>query len=504
TADFAVCVDAASFALTGSSPAGGTYSGPGVSGGNFDAATAGVGAHTITYSYTDGNGCSNSCTFTITVNALPVVTAGSYGPVCVDAADITLVGSPSGGTWSGTGVTGDQFDPSAGTQTVTYIYTDGNGCSNSDVTTITVDDLATVAAAGMDQLQCDNTTFTMAGNTPGVGTGMWTIQSGPGSITNPADPGTTVTGVTSGSTTVLRWTITNGQCSNYDEVSLVSTGVGVACDDGNPNTLNDVYNMSCVCVGTDFVDVALVAMLEGPFVELDDRMNDKLRDGVLPVVYPLIPSAQPYNVAPYNYAGSETVAPAVLAVTDFDDAIVDWVLVEIRSSIIPALVLHTRAALIQRDGDIVDTDGVSPVRFLNVPLDNYYLAVRHRNHLGIMTAAGYPLSGTPSTIDLTLSSTLTYGTDARKAVGGRMVMWQGNTKGLLGTDRLRYTGTNNDRDAILLKIGGMVPTLTWNGYTVEDGTMNGQVKYTGAGNDRDPILVNVNGVPTNQRFEQLP
>ena len=121
-----------------------------------------------------------------------------------------------------------------------------------------------------------------------------------------------------------------------------------------------------------------------------------------------------------------------------------------------------------------------------------------------MAAAGYPLSGTPSTIDLTLSSTLTYGTDARKAVGGRMVMWQGNTKGLLGTDRLRYTGTNNDRDAILLKIGGMVPTATWNGYTVEDGTMNGQVKYTGAGNDRDPILVNVNGVPTNQRFEQLP
>ncbi|MDP2193361.1 MAG: hypothetical protein Q8K36_02405, partial [Alphaproteobacteria bacterium] len=48
----------------------------------------------------------------VTINALPVVDAGSYGPVCIDAADITLVGSPVGGVWSGTGVTGNLFDPS--------------------------------------------------------------------------------------------------------------------------------------------------------------------------------------------------------------------------------------------------------------------------------------------------------------------------------------------------------------------------------------------------------
>ncbi len=66
------------------------------------------------------------------------VDAGSYGPVCVDGADITLVGSPVGGVWSGTGVTGNTFDPSVGTQTLTYTYTNTNDCTNTDDTIIEI------------------------------------------------------------------------------------------------------------------------------------------------------------------------------------------------------------------------------------------------------------------------------------------------------------------------------------------------------------------------------
>ena len=80
----------------------------------------------------------------VVVNPLPVVNCGTYGPVCVDAADITLGGSPVGGTWSGTGVPNNNFDPSVGTQTVTYNFTDGNGCMNSCQTTITVNPLPVV------------------------------------------------------------------------------------------------------------------------------------------------------------------------------------------------------------------------------------------------------------------------------------------------------------------------------------------------------------------------
>jgi len=58
------------FALTGGLPAGGAYTGTGVNAGTFTPLSAGVGARTITYAYTDGNGCPGSCTFTITVQSL--------------------------------------------------------------------------------------------------------------------------------------------------------------------------------------------------------------------------------------------------------------------------------------------------------------------------------------------------------------------------------------------------------------------------------------------------
>jgi PKD repeat protein len=62
-----VCVYNPAFALSGGTPTGGTYSGTGVSAGNFNPSTAGVGIETITYSYSDVNGCSNTATSTINV-----------------------------------------------------------------------------------------------------------------------------------------------------------------------------------------------------------------------------------------------------------------------------------------------------------------------------------------------------------------------------------------------------------------------------------------------------
>ena len=64
-----LCVYDVAFELTGGTPAGGTYAGNGVSNNQFDPATAGVGSHTITYSYTDGNGCSNEATIDVVVDA---------------------------------------------------------------------------------------------------------------------------------------------------------------------------------------------------------------------------------------------------------------------------------------------------------------------------------------------------------------------------------------------------------------------------------------------------
>ena len=56
-----------------------------------------------------------------------------------------------------------------------------------------------------------------------------------------------------------------------------------------------------------------------------------------------------------------------------------------------------------------------------------------------------------------------------------------------------------------MEIGGVVPTNTVVGYSTSDVNMNGQIKYTGLGNDRDPILLNIGGVnPTTIRAAQFP
>ena len=83
-----------------------------------------------------------------------------------------------------------------------------------------------------------------------------------------------------------------------------------------------------------------------------------------------------------------------------------------------------------------------------------------------------------------------------------MELWAGdvNTDG-----QVQYTGGGNDRDPVLVLIGGTIPTNTTTGYHAADVNMDGVVKYTGSGNDRDPILVTIGGtVPTNIRAAQHP
>ena len=62
-----VCLDADAFELLIATPTGGSYAGPGVSNNEFNAANAGVGIHSVSYSYTDANGCANSETIDIEV-----------------------------------------------------------------------------------------------------------------------------------------------------------------------------------------------------------------------------------------------------------------------------------------------------------------------------------------------------------------------------------------------------------------------------------------------------
>jgi hypothetical protein len=197
------------------------------------------------------------------------------------------------------------------------------------------------------------------------------------------------------------------------------------------------------------------------------------------------------------------VAPAVLA-TSGHDAVVDWVLLELRAAADPATVMASRAALVQRDGDVVAVDGLSPVT-IDLPPGSYHVALLHRNHLGVMSADAFTLGGTAVVVDLRDAAVATVGTDARRSVGGpfpALTLWSGDVN---ADGTVKYVGGANDRDIILSSIGGAVPTNTVSGYLPGDVTLDGVVRYVGADNDRDPILQTVGGsVPTNVRSGTLP
>ncbi len=102
--DFYVGQCANLFQLTNGIPAGGTYSGNAVTSNMFDPAF-GIGNFTVYYNYQDANGCVNYDEATITVQAAPVVTLGTFANVCSDANSITLMGGePIGGIYSGPSV----------------------------------------------------------------------------------------------------------------------------------------------------------------------------------------------------------------------------------------------------------------------------------------------------------------------------------------------------------------------------------------------------------------
>ncbi len=230
------------------------------------------------------------------------------------------------------------------------------------------------------------------------------------------------------------------------------------------------------------------AWLEGPYVQGSGMMHDQLRSS---------------GLVPLTISNGISTSAAVLAVTG-PNAVVDWVTVSLRPQFSQTVVVGQRPGLIQRDGDIVDVDGISPVTFTAPPGD-YYVVISHRNHLGAMTANTIALSGTSATVDFRSAALAVYGTEARRSLGTQRLLWAGcAAHSWAGNKQISYTGTFNDRDAILTKLGSL-PNSMVSGYFNEDTNLDGAVKYTGANNDRDQIIMTIGGsTPNAVRSEQMP
>lgn len=205
-----LCPNASFIYILGSSPAGGAFSGSGVSVNRFYPENAGVGVHVISYSVTQ-NSCTNVATDTIEVFPVTDVTFSGLIDMCLNEAAVVLSqGLPTGGTYSGIGVSGNEFDPPAAgvnTHLITYTYTDDNNCVFSALDTIVVKPLPNAFAGNNTSLcQGDQTTLVASGGTDY----LWNTQQNTNAIV-----------VSPSQTTTYTVTVTGmNSCTNTSSVTV--------------------------------------------------------------------------------------------------------------------------------------------------------------------------------------------------------------------------------------------------------------------------------------------
>jgi len=209
-------------------PPGGVFSGTGINNGNqFDPGLSGGGNFRIIYTYRDVYQCQNSDTQWVAVH--PVVTAvfsGLQSQYCIDAPAVTLTATPSGGTFGGNGISGNNFLPSAagaGNHMIYYIFTDTNNCISVDSQTVRINDLPEVHFTGLASAYCvDDAIAHLQGNQP---TGIFSGNGIAGARFIPAAAGT------GAHTIIYSYTDANG-CFNADTQLTVVHGLPVVTFSG--------------------------------------------------------------------------------------------------------------------------------------------------------------------------------------------------------------------------------------------------------------------------------
>ena len=264
---------------------------------------------------------------------------------------------------------------------------------------------------------------------------------------------------------------------------------------GNPfEPINSVVHLRAEPCNT------IRVMLDGPFQ--NGGMENPLRDGAI------LPLVEPYTSLGYVHSGDGggEVAPASIYTASLSGSagaeVVDWVLVEYRDPLDAANVVASLSGLLLTNGIIRSSNWAQLPTFTPDPNGSYYVAVRHRNHLGVMTAQPVDFSTSPF-IDFSLPATPVFGNNARMTNGSVATLWSGDVN-FDGT--IKYTGAANDRDPILVSVGGLSPNSILSGvYSASDVNMDGLVKYTGNKNDRDRVLLSIGGTtPSSTRSDQLP
>ena len=230
-------------------------------------------------------------------------------------------------------------------------------------------------------------------------------------------------------------------------------------------------------------------LLQGAYNTGTGKMNNDLNTaGILQSQAAI----QPYNNPTFNYTGKESVGASFFA---SHPSIVDWVLVELRNPNAPSSVVAQRAAFIKQDGTLVETDGSNTsISFQNVAAGNYFVSIKHRNHLAIRTGAPIDFSNGSGNYDFTTANFKSFKNQPYPSTVQMGNVWLMRGGNAIGTSVVKYSGPGNAQNQILnMKLGGSLSVILNNVYAAEDVNMNGNIKWSGPGSDQNFLL---NGVLT--------
>ena len=264
--------------------------------------------------------------------------------------------------------------------------------------------------------------------------------------------------------------------------ALVNFPVGEGIYSFAPNYSGNVYDLF-VTEQECFTKV----FLQGPYNTNIGLMNDDLRiNGMIPLQSP--------------YSDELVIDQSILSISG-NNAIVDWIWVELRDNANSQTLITGKSALLQRDGDIVVLDGVSPIS-ISVADGDYYIVMSHRNHLGIQTVNTVSLLGGDFNLDATTNSSLIFGgTNAIKDMGdGNFALYAGDAN---GDGIIQYSGATPEGPTVLSYVLNHpsnflnLPTFSISGYSTTDLDMDGQTQYAGGTSEMPVILQNVLTNPAN-------
>ncbi len=238
--------------------------------------------------------------------------------------------------------------------------------------------------------------------------------------------------------------------------------------------------------------IRLNALLYGALMDnfADTLMSDKLRsNGYLPLT-------EPYSdLSFFNHkgkGGGETATSSLYNVTG-ENAVVDWLFLEIRDSADASNVLATTSVLVKRNGEVMNATGEDVVYFPNLREGSYNVAFRHRNHLGLMAGQPWYLSSVNiPTLDFTDVNVAVFEKGTSSTISnGKRVVWAGDFN---GDRKVIYQGPKNDIFYLFSRVLGDPANVDFLanyisfGYDRNDIDMDGKIIYQGPDNERAKLL----------------